>query len=69
MFGGLPRPTPWQVPQSARREDDSALNPRRLFVNRVRQQQNGSAEKQYVEEKVQRNHVCRRGAEHRQVNP
>jgi hypothetical protein len=58
----------WQATQSARREDNSALNPRHrwFFVNRVRQQQNGSAEKQCVEEKVQRNHVCRRGQEHRQ---
>jgi hypothetical protein len=65
----LAGPVPWQVPQSARREDDSALNARHswFFVNRVRQQQNGSAEKQCVEEKVQRNPVCGRGQEHRQA--
>ena len=36
------------------REDDSALDPRHswFLVNRVRQQQNGPAEKQCVEEKV-----------------
>ena len=33
---------------------DSSLNLRHILVNRVRQQQNGSAEKQCVEEKVQR---------------
>ena len=50
---------------------DSALNPRHswFFVNRVRQQQNGSAEKQCVEEKVQRHHVCGRGQEQRLVDP
>jgi hypothetical protein len=55
--------------KSARREDDSALNPRHswFFVKRVRQQQNGSAEEQCVEETVERNHVFGRGQEHRQV--
>src|SRR6266478_1624461 len=41
----------------------------RFFVHRVCQQQDGSAEKQRVEEIVQRNHVCGRSEEHRQVNP
>jgi len=54
------------APQPARREYDSALNPRHswFFVKRVCQQQNGAAEKQCVEEKVQRNHAlwARRGA-------
>ncbi len=47
------------------------LNPRpRLFpVNSVRQQENGSAEEQRVEEIVQRHRVRGRGEEHRQVNP
>jgi hypothetical protein len=57
------------VAPARRREDDSALNPRWFFVNRVRQQQNGSAEKQCVEEEVQRNYVGGRGQEHRQVDP
>jgi hypothetical protein len=42
----------WEAPRSVRRVDDSALNPRWFLVNRVRQQQNGSAEKECVEEKV-----------------
>src|SRR5260370_6517534 len=39
-----------------------------FFVHRVCQQQDGSAEKQRVEEIVQRHHVCRRCGEHRQGN-
>src|SRR5205085_11446390 len=42
------------------------LNPRQscFFVHRVRQQQDGPAEKQRVEEIVERNHVCGRPEEH-----
>jgi hypothetical protein len=61
----------WRLYSPRAREDDSALDPRhcQFFVRRVSQRQNGAAEKQCVEEKVQRTHIYGCGQEDRQVDP